>query len=113
MKEDYIAFAFTNSEFEEEMGKVKETILNFLYREGIITSKIYEDMILNYAIIIRKPRFFSKLWCSKFKKNKDVMNYILIKQLTLLKPKESENQKDKKPNLNVVKFNNKEKDDEP
>ena len=97
---NYTYYNLTTTELEVEANKVKELIIDHLYKNGHITAKVHEDMKLNHAIIIRKPSFFSKWW--KTKKVKDVTQYVIVKQITIVES----NEKEPKSVLNVVKFDN-------
>jgi hypothetical protein len=97
---NYTYYNLTTRELEEEANKVREIIIDHLYKNGHITAEVYKDMKLNHGIIIRKPSFFSKLW--KTKKVKDVTQYMIVKQITMVES----NEKEPKSVLNVVKFDN-------
>jgi hypothetical protein len=50
---------------EREYNRAKSILLYFLEQEGILSSKQLEYYVKNYAIIVKEPGFFSKLWSSK------------------------------------------------
>jgi hypothetical protein len=77
-------------ELEEQATEIKNMVLQFLYDRGIIDKPICEDLALNYAIIIKKPSFFTKLWK---KKTEDKLQFIIVKQCSI-KNKVDENKKE-------------------
>lgn len=97
-----IYYTLTNEELEGEANKVKALIISYLYNNDHITTEVHDNIQLNYGIIIKKPSFFSRWW--KTKKVKDVDQYMIVKQLSIVEVDEKE--KDPKSILNVVKFDN-------
>jgi hypothetical protein len=95
---NYTYYTLLPEELEEEINKVKIILLNHLLNNKLISIHVYNDMIQNYGIIIKKPSFFSSWWKSR----KDVKQYILVKQVNMVVDKE-----DTASKLNVVKFENK------
>jgi len=91
-------FKFSNSRFDHEATKIKTTFIEFLYNEGIINYETYMELELNYAIIIKKPSFFSRFWLRS--KYPNEYHYIVTKQCTLSSTKDDE---DSKPKLTVIK----------
>lgn len=88
-------YNFVTEELEEQATVIKNMVLQFLYDRGTIDKTICEDLSLNYAIIIKKPSFFTKLWK---KKTEDTLQYILVKQCSI----KNKNSKDKKESSPVV-----------
>ena len=76
-------------------------MLEHLYSDGIITAEDYKHYSMNYAIIIRKPSFFSNFW-----KKDNPAKYTLVKQLSWSDKKITENKKQQKKLevINIEKF---------
>lgn len=96
-------FKLLPSELEEEATKIKNLIIFHLYKQGYIDEKDYNDLSLNYAILVRKPSFFSSLWkCLLKSKKEDELKYILVKQISLREPEENNSSNDECKKLKVV-----------
>lgn len=91
---------------EEEATKIKNVVITFLRNEDYIADDVYNDISLNYAFIVKKPSFFSKLWTRKNVAQN--LQYILVKQLTLTE--NDEPKKDPKANLIVITSNKEKKE---
>ena len=96
-------YNLTNEDLESEATGIKDMVVFYLHKNGHITDEVCEDMRLNYAIIVRKPSFFSKLWKSIINKNDNVIQYILVKQVSMAKPTK---EKDTKNKVNIIKLDN-------
>jgi len=86
-------YEFTLEEYEQEINTGKQLILNKLFKDGILSAADYENYSLNYAIIIKRPSFFSQLWKQIYKKDKK--QYLIVKQDSLLFHDEEERHKRK------------------
>lgn len=91
-------YNLTTEEFEIEVTKVKDVIIEYLFRKDFISHGVYYDMTKNHGILIRKPSFFSHWW--KSKKEVNVLQYIIVKQVNVKDPDKDINKT--KPVLNVV-----------
>lgn len=81
-----------------EATKVKNIIIEYLYNNDLITNEVFNDLHLNYGIIIKKPSFFSRLWKGKSMSPKS--QYILVRQLNILE--RDDKLEDSKPKLSVI-----------
>lgn len=88
------------SQLEREATKIKNIVIEFLYKNDYIESEVFNDLHLNYGVVVRKPSFFSHLW----KKKKVIQNeqYVLIKQVSI--SESLDKPEDSKPKLSVLKL---------
>jgi len=80
--------SFTERDFERQMTDLKNLVIDFLYKKGIIDDKTTIDLRDNYAVLLRKPSFFWRLIGLRKKVEELIM--IIVKQETLEEPKEEE-----------------------
>ena len=64
--------------------QVKHVFIYFLYNNGFINEDVAADLDKNYAILVKEPSFFSKLW-----KNEDKKCWIVVKQQSMTDDDES------------------------
>lgn len=93
-------YTYTDKDIESSANQIKNFILARLYERHEITKEVYENLTTNYAILCKKPSFFSKVWTKIF--GSDNLIYILVKQDSLTQP----DQKDE-PKLKIVDLPNK------
>ena len=74
---------------ESQVTIGKNIILDRLYKDGVITAEEYKHYSMNYAIVLRKPSFFSMLW-----KKDQSPSYTLVRQLSW---NDEENHKEEPP----------------
>lgn len=78
--------SYTHEDMEANINVGKNALLGALVRQGVITEEAYKDWTDNYAIIIKKPNFFSSTWNKLVKKtddNIDGLRVIVVKQISL------------------------------
>lgn len=102
-------YSFTTEALEEQTMVIKNLLMNFMLSEKMIDEKLHADLQNNYAIIIRKPTFFGRIW-KRFLTDPDAESYIIVKQQSLqyMEKKVIKGEKDK--TLKIVKP--KDKDEE-
>lgn len=63
----------------------KHTLIQNLYDRGKIDKESYEDYSSNYALLMRKPSFFSNVWSNLAGKRpgEDCIRFILVRQETI------------------------------
>ena len=93
---------------ERELNIGRRLILAELYNSGCIKRDVLDDYTHNYAIISKKPSFFSQFWKKFYKKDED--HYILIKQKSLIIP-DGDEPNDKKADLTIVHFDKSKKEE--
>jgi len=71
-------YSLTEDELEVEVNSAKNLILSILFNDNVITAEQYKHYRVNYAIIIKKPSFFSRLW--KKVRNADDKQYVIVRQ---------------------------------
>lgn len=91
-----------DGELEELLTKGIRTYLVYLYNNSYITTKDYEWLRSNTAIILRKPSFFGSMWAKLFKEK---LNIIVVEQKTLTN--EEQVQKQNSPNASESSEQNK------
>lgn len=80
---DYV-YTYSHDHMEENMQIGKAVLLAGLHKEGHITNEVYLDYMKNYALIIKKPSFFNKVWEKLTRKGKEEgERIILVKQFSL------------------------------
>lgn len=74
-------FTLTPEDLEEFMNQGRESMLYQLLKDKVITKKQYQDYRLNYAMIYKRPSFFSGVWNKLFPKEEaDCRRAMLVKQ---------------------------------
>lgn len=84
-------------ELEETMNQTMGVTLQFLVDKKFITLEDYKDLMVNYAIILRRPSFFSKAW-QILKGKKEPPHIIIVKQQNL-RSNEDTQKEEKKPKI--------------
>lgn len=109
-------YTLGTEELEATMNQVMGVTLHFLYKNKYIDESTYLDLNTNYAIILRRPTFFSKAW-DMLKGKKETPHIIIVKQQNLETTEDDE--PNKKPKIKkegqviIPDFKNgKEKEDE-
>lgn len=72
-------YTLIDRDLEDYATRIKNIFVAFLHAEKIITKEVRDDLLYNYAIITRKPNFFSRF----FKKSDDEKQWVLVKQCNL------------------------------
>ena len=103
-------YSFTIEALEQQIGVIKNLLLNFMVEKEMITEEVYNDLEINYAIIVKKPTFFGNIW-KKLLMKPDQESYIMIKQQSLNQMERSHTEEEKDKTLKIVKPN-KDKDTE-
>jgi hypothetical protein len=77
-------YSFTREDIEDNAQAVKHVLLDILRKNGDITVEAWEEYSRNYAILCRKPTFFSSFW-KKFasKEQENSLQYIVVKQVNM------------------------------
>lgn len=107
----YSHYSLSQDEFEEEVNKAKIVTLALLVNEGVITEEQFQEYNNNYAIILKKPSFFSKIW-NKATKKEEYRQFIMVKQMNLNIPELEEKEKEKGAILSLVKDEDKDTKEE-
>ena len=81
-------YSFTHTELELHMTDVKNLLVGFLHNKGLINDETAANVRNNYAVLLRKPSFFRQLL--GLRKKHDEPEVIIVKQETLIEPKEAE-----------------------
>jgi hypothetical protein len=82
-------FTFTKDELEDKLSVVMKMTVEFLYDQKVISKEDYEEFHINYAIILKKPNFFSKIW--NFLTKEENLNFIIVRQCSLPDPPDDDN----------------------
>lgn len=82
----HTAYVVENREMETMATRTMKQVVAFLFVEGALTEVQADHYGNNYAIVLRKRSFFSRL----FKRNKETRYYIIVKQCDM--PKESDDE---------------------
>lgn len=93
-------YTYTDGDVESAANQIKDFILTRLYQRKEITKDVYENLTTNYAILCKKPSFFSKIWAKIY--GSDNLIYILVKQDSLTNPDQKNG-----PKLKVIDLPNK------
>ena len=102
-------YSFTTEALEEQIGATNNLLLNFMVSKRMISQKIYNDLKENYAIIVKKPTFFGRIW-EKVLSKPDAESYIIVKQQSLTQMKQSDEKEEKDKTLKIVKPKDKDKE---
>jgi len=82
-------------DLEGEATKVKNLIINHLHNSNHINQEVYDDFILNYAVLVRRPSFFNRMWKKIMKvKEEENLQYVLVKQVSMSIPEETNDDND-------------------
>jgi hypothetical protein len=80
---EYI-YTYGHDDMEENLQIGKAVLLSGLFEEKHISKEVYLDYMKNYALIVKKPSFFNKLWEKLTRKGeKEGHRIILVKQFSL------------------------------
>jgi hypothetical protein len=93
-----IVFTFSKDQFEEEVNRVKEMVIQQLFLEKSIDNQTRFEWLTHKAYIIKRPNFFGQFWNS-ITKNENHYRYILVEQKNMALPEDG---KDEKPNNLVL-----------
>jgi hypothetical protein len=78
----------TTEEFEANLTQAKNVLIEYLVDSNYIKSEDAEYLLLNTAILLKKPIFFSSLWKTYFKKEDiNTLHYVIVEQKSLKKSK--------------------------
>lgn len=111
-------WSFAQTELEIAATDILKVVISHLLQEGKIDELTANDYLMNYAILVRKPSFFNKLWDKIFKKygvDPLAERYVLVRQCTIRVPTGKGNDETKKPtngSLKVVQLKKDKKSDE-
>ena len=75
-------YTWTPEELESNLQIAKSILIEHLYNNGKIDEETYEDYARNYALLMRRPSFFSGFWSSLAgkKHGEDHIRFVLVKQ---------------------------------
>jgi hypothetical protein len=75
-------YTWTSEEMESNLQIAKHTLIQNLYDRGKIDKETYTDYTNNYALLMRRPSFFSSFWSTLAgkKQGEDNMRFILVRQ---------------------------------
>jgi len=101
----YNVYTLPTDEFETALTAAKNVFVKYLHDNKYLTDEQAEKLLLETAILIRKPTFFSNLW-DKFTRTDQYM-YVVVEQKTISKDISIEPPKGK---LHVIKNDDKPKE---
>jgi hypothetical protein len=81
-------YTLTPEELEEILNQAMKATIGFLYDNDYIKSNEYNDLMTHYALLLKKPSFFSSAW-KILKGKEDRHHLIIIKQQNLVFPSEA------------------------
>ena len=77
-------YSFTTEEFEASLTQVKNLFVSYLVENGYLSEEQADNLILNTAILARKPSFFSITWKKILKENDaDHPHFIVVEQKSM------------------------------
>ena len=81
MEKDY--YQLTTNQLEKEATNAVNVFIVYMNNQNIIDADTANNLLMNTAILIRRPSFFTSLW-NKYYSNKDENpHYIVVEQKTL------------------------------
>jgi hypothetical protein len=78
-----IGYTFMERDLEGFATDVKNRIVHFLHKEGIIDDEQVVDLTNNYALVYRKPSFFRRFFPKKAKSAEEHADLIIVRQCDL------------------------------
>lgn len=74
-------FTLTPSDIEEMAMDIKATILHAMVKENVIDENTKKNWNENFAIMVREPSFWERLWNKKHEEG-NRCEYIMVKKIT-------------------------------
>jgi hypothetical protein len=74
-------FTYTAHQLEETLTDLKDTVIAFLHNEGKLSEEDAKDLQMNYAVLVRKPGFFKRMFAKK--EDRDNITNIIVRQQNL------------------------------
>jgi hypothetical protein len=90
-------YTLGTEELEDIMNQTIGVYLKFLLDNEYITTDQYNDLVINYAVILKRPSFFSKAW--QILKGKSERPHIIIVKQQNLQSDEDEKEEEKNPKI--------------
>jgi hypothetical protein len=68
----------------DNMNRAKNVFAEFLLHKGVINEEQFKDYLVNYSILVKKPRVFSSIWRKLLGKKAEDYSIILVKNMNLV-----------------------------